>query len=235
MAALGKLVAGVVHELNTPIGAAQSSHESLVRATEKIRAKLGEDGGSIASLMAQGAENAGAALRRISDIVARLKRFSRLDAAALEPLDVGTALRDAAAILRHEAAAAGDVRIEAESDLVILCWASRVNQVFLHVLRNAVQSVEATGTVRVSAVRGPASSVHVTVRDDGHGIPAEDLPRIFEPGFTAKGGKVRAGLGLATSYQIVADHGGEIRIESELGLGTCVTIVLPAEPPASTA
>lgn len=229
LAALGKLVAGLVHELNTPLGAAQSSHATLVRAAEKVREKLGDEGANLAGLMARGAESASAALARVSDIVEQLKRFSRLDAAELEPLDVGTALHDAAAMLRHETAAGCDVRIEVEPGLRITCWASRVNQVFLHVLRNAVQAVGDAGTVRVSAVRGPASEVRVTVRDDGRGIPATDLPRIFEPGFTAKGGRVRAGLGLPTSYQTIADHGGEIRVESEVGTGTCVTIVLPGD------
>ena len=223
MAALGKLVAGVVHELNTPLGVAQSSHEVIGRVAAKV-----EDA-KLAGILAEGAQNASAALHRISDLVAQLKRFSRLDAAEVEPLDIRTALTDAVALLRHETpeGCAVSIDVEGEGNLVITCFASRVNQVFSSLIRNAVQS-EAK-KVGVKATRG-AGDVRITVRDDGRGIAAEDLPRIFEPGFTAKGGRVRAGLGLATAYQIVSDHGGEIRIESELGRGTCVTVVLPVAP-----
>jgi signal transduction histidine kinase len=108
----------------------------------------------------------------------------------------------------------------------VMCYPSRMNQVFLNLLVNAVQAIEGEGsiTIRTSA---DDDAVRLKFIDTGNGIPKENLDRVFDPGFTTKGVGVGTGLGLPICYQIIQDHRGEISIESEVGKGTTVTVSLP--------
>ena len=221
MAALGKLVAGVVHEMNSPLGTVQSSQVTLLRAV----ARLADDPKpALFAMVKECAEHIGVGVKRISEIVTQLKRFSRLDAAEIEEMNVAVTLRDAVDLVGRSTI---ELDLGAEELPRVRCHAARIAQVFTNVLDNATKAAGEGGKVVVTARREGAAAVRITVTDDGRGIAAEDLPHVFEPGFTAKGGRVRAGLGLATAYQIVADHKGEIRLASEVGRGTTVTITLP--------
>jgi len=93
---------------------------------------------------------------------------------------------------------------------------------------NARQALPDTGQITITTSR-VGDAVHVAIADDGAGIAAKDLKRVFDPGFTTKGVGVGTGLGLSICFQIIQDHGGDIRIESEVGKGTTVTIVLPLQ------
>jgi signal transduction histidine kinase len=107
-----------------------------------------------------------------------------------------------------------------------------MNQLFFDLLINAIQAVEATsrGRGRIEIrTRAAGDSVVVELTDDGCGIPAEALPRIFDPFFTTRPVGAGSGLGLSTSYGVVADHGGHIEVESTPGKGTTVRVALPVE------
>ena len=103
--------------------------------------------------------------------------------------------------------------------------ADRMTQVFLNLFQNAIAAMAAGGILRVRLDRQDAQTVRITVADTGIGITQEDLPRVFDPYFTTR--PSGTGLGLAIVQKIVEGHGGEVRLESEPGRGTTVTVLLP--------
>ncbi len=162
---------------------------------------------------------------RISQLIGSLKNFSRLDEAASQRVDLHEGIDSALNLLQHELKGRIDV-VKEYGDLPrINCQVSEINQVFMNILRNAAGAIEGQGqiTIRTSA---NASQASVRIEDTGVGIAPDLVRRVFDPGFTRKGSRVRAKMGLFTSYQIVQKHEGEIRIESELGKGTAVTVIL---------
>jgi signal transduction histidine kinase len=109
-----------------------------------------------------------------------------------------------------------------------------LNQVFMNLIVNAIQAIEGEGRIDVECFR-EGSSVVVRVRDDGRGIPLEAQSRIFDPGYTTKGVGVGTGLGLSIAYRIAANHGGSLRVKSEVGKGSEFTLRIPIDRPAPKA
>ena len=110
----------------------------------------------------------------------------------------------------------------------IACFPGQLNQVFLNLLINSKQAIKEKGTIRITTFE-KNKKVHIVFKDSGIGISKTNLRKVFDPGFTTKGRGVGAGLGLSICYQIIQDHRGEIKVESELGKGTTFTIALPAD------
>jgi signal transduction histidine kinase len=98
----------------------------------------------------------------------------------------------------------------------------------MNLLRNAAQAIEQQGTITIATYADEAQ-VYVRISDTGKGIPPEDLPRIYDPGFTTQSGGVGKGLGLSIVYNIIQKHHGDIKVETAAGKGTQVTISLPIE------
>ena len=109
-------------------------------------------------------------------------------------------------------------------------YPSELNQAFMSLLRNAVQAIEQQGTITI-ATHVDKTQVYMKISDTGKGIPPDDLPRIFDPGFTTHNVGTHKGLGLSIVYNIVQKHHGEIKVDSEVGKGTEFTIALPIEHP----
>ena len=120
-------------------------------------------------------------------------------------------------------------RIEVITDFAdidpIVCYPSRLNQVFLCMLDNAIED---RGRIEIST-RREDDRLYVVIKDSGIGIPEENLERIFQPGFTTKGVGVGTGLGLSICHQILREHGGEIEVESRPGEGATFTTILSYE------
>ena len=114
----------------------------------------------------------------------------------------------------------------------ISCAPSQINQVFLNLVTNAAQALPPQNGEITLVTRREGNGVTVEISDNGSGIPPDVLPKIFDPFFTTKDIGKGTGLGLSISYQIVKDHGGNIRAESQAGHGTKFTIWLPIKPPA---
>jgi signal transduction histidine kinase len=114
---------------------------------------------------------------------------------------------------------------------LIQCYPNELNQAFMNLLRNAGQSIEQQGTITITTY-ADKTQVYVKISDTGKGIPSHDLPRIFNPGFTTQGAGVGKGLGLSIVYNIVQKHHGDIKVNSEAGKGTEVSIALPIEQPS---
>jgi signal transduction histidine kinase len=96
----------------------------------------------------------------------------------------------------------------------------------LNLLRNAVEALNGNGTIRIET-RADATNVFIKIADTGRGITPENLSRIFDAGFTPKGGRTGIGLGLSIGYSIIQKHKGRIQVESQVGRGTTVSITLP--------
>lgn len=238
MAALGSLVAGVAHEINTPVGAINSMHNTLMRAIEKLKAEIEE---SLRENQAESArfsssltaiDEANNVIRsgteRVIDIVRRLRSFARLDEAELKDASIHEGLEDTLTIIHHQIK--HDIQVVKNFGEIpkISCYPGRLNQVFLNLLINAKQAIEGEGTITLTTYI-KNQKVHVEIKDTGKGISPENLDKIFDPGFTTKGVGIGTGLGLSICYQIIQDHRGEIKVKSQVEEGTTFTIVLPMD------
>ena len=234
MAALGNLVAGIAHEINTPVGAIRSSRDTLNRALDKLmeslqsQASYQENRGLNNALKV--IEDASRVIETGSDRVARIVRslrsFARLDEGEMMEADIHEGLEDTLMLINHDLENRVDVTRNFGDVPSIICYPSRLNQVFLNILVNAVQAIEDTGEITISTFQ-KGDQVHVAIKDNGVGISDEALEKVFEPGFTTRGGRIGMGLGLSICYQIVQDHAGEIQVESKIGEGSTFTVILP--------
>jgi PAS domain S-box-containing protein len=244
LAGLGQLVAGVAHEVNTPLGAIKSNTQTLVRALERLDEWLSAEGDAASprgaanaprvrktlKLTRQLGDSTDQAVTQLTTIVTSLRSFARLDRPERDAVDLTQGLEDALTLLGPELRGRIEVRRELGPLPLVRCHPAEINQLWMSLLRNAAQAIEERGTIRLeSAVTEETPAfVEVTIEDDGRGIADEDLPHIFEPGFTTKRGlRVGTGLGLPIGRQIVEDHGGTLMIESRAGQGTKATVRLP--------
>jgi signal transduction histidine kinase len=241
MASLGNLLAGVAHEINTPVGSIYSNNDLLIRALEKLRKLLGkapelegQDAQEELTRILEALDTVGrvnqTACERIVSIVRSLKSFSRLEEPECRKASIHEEIDSALTLVHHEL----KNRIDVERDYGELpdveCVSGRINQVFMNLLVNAAQAIEGRGRIRITT-RAEGDNVRIAFKDSGSGIPPENLDKVFEPGFTTKVAGDGTGLGLAICYKIIHAHHGDIKVESELGEGATVTITLPLTAP----
>ena len=216
LAAIGELAANIAHEINNPLttvlGFASFLTERLP-ATDPMREELG--------LIQEEAS-------RARDIVRDLLQFSRQRDFAPESADVNTVLEQVIAMVRRQGAlSAITVNERYARDLpAVELDVSRIKQVFLNIINNAVYVMPEGGSLTIStaAVNG---GVRVSFQDSGPGIAPEHRDRIFDPFFTTKPEVSGTGLGLSVSLGIVQSHGGTIEVETEIGRGSTFTVALP--------
>ncbi len=240
MAALGQLVAGVAHELNTPMGAIHSNNQSQMKVLERLiggldngAAGLTEHAATLETLRDMNAVN-DTASRRIIEIVSNLRKFARLDESDWKQADLREGLDETLALLEHQTR--GRIRVVRSYEDVPLvdCYPGQLNQVFMNLIVNAIQAIEGEGRIDVECFR-EGDSVVVRVRDDGRGIREDALSRVFDPGYTTKGVGVGTGLGLSIAYRIASNHGGSLQVRSEVGKGSEFTLSIPIGlPPPRT-
>ncbi|MEE9264115.1 MAG: tetratricopeptide repeat protein [Vicinamibacteria bacterium] len=237
MAAVGRLVAGVAHEVNTPLGAIQSNANVSQRVVVKIARALDSSHSidelksnrdlqrSLDTLKANN-ETTETAGRRISELVNRLKNFARLDEAEFKLVDVHEGLESTLSLIAPQLK--DRIRVVKEFGVLpnIECYPNELNQVFMTLLLNASEAIEGEGTITVQTSTHNGE-VSVTTADTGKGIPPDELAKIFDIGISQKGSHLRMHAGLANSYAIVQRHHGDIEVESELGKGTTFRIRLP--------
>jgi signal transduction histidine kinase len=238
---LGRLVAGVAHELNTPMGALNSNHDTLKRALAKLQDILADEvvePDELNEVRRVVAALAGVlrvndlAIDRMRGLVASLRSFGRPDRAQLERVDVRELIDSALALLRHETGDRIQVRTEYATLPPIEVYPQQLGQVFMNLLLNAIQAIPGRGTVSVRTASADGG-VQITLSDTGTGIAPENLKRIFEPGFTTKGDRVGMGLGLLITQQILDQHRGRLSVESTVGLGTTFTVYIPDGGPST--
>ncbi len=240
MASLGNLVSGVAHEINTPLGVLNSNNDTLSLALKKI-GQLLED------RLAQGESwrddkvrdvlqnmssltkfNAMAAERMIK-IVMSLRTFARLDRADEDDVDIHEGLESTLTLIHNQLKDRVTVHKDYGDLPLVRCHPSQLNQVYMNLLVNASQAIEGKGEIRLKTY-ATEDAVAVEITDSGVGIPAENLNRVFDPGFTTKGVKVGSGLGLSIVRRILDDHNGKIEVESKVGEGSMFRVSLPIRP-----
>jgi two-component system, NtrC family, sensor kinase len=235
LATLGMLLAGVAHEINTPVGALASNHDVLKRALRRLQDILAdevvtpselEEVRRVVRALDGVLEVNDLAVTRVIKLVAGLRNFGRPDRADVDHVDVHEGIDVAVTLLAHEMRD----RIEVVRDYGPLprveCYPHQLNQAFMNLLLNAVQSIPERGRITITT-RLEADAVALVFADTGVGIPEQHLERIFEPGFTTKGARVGMGLGLLITRQVVDRHAGSIDVHSEEGAGTTFTVRLP--------
>src|SRR5262245_4169239 len=233
MAALGLLVAGVAHEINTPMGAIHSNNDIMMRAVSRIRRLVGPSSDKellrVLNILEEVCRNNGTATDRIMKIVRSLKNFARLDEAERKKVNIHEGLESTLTLLRHQLK--NRIRIVKDfADLPeIECFPNQLNQVFMNILVNGAQAIHERGTITVRTFR-ENDKVKISIGDTGIGIPPEHLSKVFDPGFTTKGVGVGTGLGLSISYKIIKDHDGTIEVVSSKD-GTTFTISIPLTVP----
>ena len=242
MASLGALVAGVAHEINTPVGSINSNSDVMIRALDKLQTTLQNAPSEVKDnadlkrtlevLGGIGKVNQ-TACERIVKIVRSLRNFARLDEAERKMADLHEGLESTLTLVHHETKNRIEVVRNFGDIPEIECFPDQLNQVFMNILVNATHAIEGKGKITITT-RSNTGSVILTFSDTGKGISPENLVNIFDPGFTTKGVGVGSGLGLAICYRIVKEHGGRIEVQSELGRGSTFTITLPVRALADT-
>lgn len=235
MATLGRVVAGVAHELNTPLGALHSNHDVICRALERLQDILADERVDeeeldevrrIVKAVDGVLATQGVAVERMRGLVDSLRSFGRPDRAERDRVDLHEGLEGTLALLRHEM----EDRVAVQRDYGTLppveCHVQQINQLFMNLLLNASQAIPEQGTIRIRT-RAEDGTVRLAVTDDGRGIPGPVMERIFEPGFTTKGSRMGMGLGLLICRRIVDEHEGRLEVESEPGEGSTFTVILP--------
>ena len=165
------------------------------------------------------------AIERISKIVTSLKKFVRLDEAELQEADINKEMDLTLEIIRHETKNKVEIEKHYGDIPLIKCYPNMLNQVFTNILINACQAIKDFGKITITTECIDKKLI-IRIKDNGVGIPRENLNKIFTVGYTTKGVGVGTGLGLAISQKIIAKHNGEIRVNSELGVGTEFIITL---------
>ncbi len=228
---VGQLAAGIAHQIGTPLNVISGSAEYLMMEWGTDRPRPHE----LEIIVAQ--------TDRITTLIQQLLNFARPARMTMQPVKLNDLLREVVGLTEHQIAKERiTLRTELQADLPdIQGDPNQLEQAFLNIVINAWHAMPAGGTLSLrtrstSAAHRPRRAgpripmgVEVTIADTGIGIPAEHLPRIFDPFFSTKGVGKGTGLGLAITRRILEDHRGTIGVSSEVGRGTTFTIWLPAE------
>jgi signal transduction histidine kinase len=226
LAMIGKLAAGVAHELNNPLDAVLRCVRLTRRCVEAGRGAEASEAREYLGIAEQG-------LQRMADIVQGLLTFSRHAAAEQTPQSLVALLEEAATAVRLALGdAAPTLRVEVRPDVANAPVPRAVHQIVVNLLRNAVDAAGREHPVSIRAHR-EEDRLLIQVQDRGPGIPADVLPRIFEPFFTTKQPGRGTGLGLPISARLAERFGGSVSLECPSGGGTVATVTLPSPRPAS--
>ena len=237
LAAIGKLSAELAHEINNPLTSVMTFNKLIEKIIQQKPFPL-ERVAELQDYIRFVNNEAG----RCADIARNLLNFSRNTDVRIEEHDVHEILSKSLKVLMHRAEMGKIEIMTSYSPEVpsIQCDFNRLQQAFINILWNAIEAMPDGGVLTVATsfipesqcqhlCKGGKNVVEVSISDTGVGIPQEDLDKIFEPFFSTKTEKSGVGLGLSVAYGIISKHGGQIRVQSEVGKGTCFTIGFATE------
>ena len=260
MASLGQMVAGIAHEVNTPLGFVRNNIEVMskfqnrmidtlneyhflrdqlingnVDALEEQLNKVSEiskkiEGKQFKDKVDSVLNESLVGIDRIQELVLDLKNFSRLDEESFKLSNINDGIDSALKIANNMIKNKVEVHRDFAGNLDVECFPARMNQVFLNLISNGVQAIPENGDLWISTSREMIESTEyavISIRDNGKGIPKENLEKIFEPFFTTKPVGEGTGLGLSIVYKIIEQHNGFITVDSEVGKGTTFLIKIP--------
>lgn len=221
LASLGTLLSGVAHELNNPLSNISTSAQILTEEIEEDDIEFKKN------LIGQVIEQSDKA----RDIVKTLLEFSRLREFNKQHLFLRNLLDETILLLRGQIPISVDIHIEIPSDIEVIADKQRMQQVYLNLLKNAVDALEGEGNIWITArnigKKDKPKEIEMIIEDDGPGIPSELLSKIFDPFFTTKDVGHGSGLGLYIVHDIIEWHGGTLKVDSRAGEGTSFIIWLP--------
>ena len=224
LAAVGRLAAGVVHEINNPLATIAACAESLEKRIAEGAFGESPDSDDLREYLGLIRDEA----FRCKSITNGLLDFSRLRAGNRAPVNVSELIKATARLVTHQQR--GDnikIEIETAEDLaVVLGDNGQLQQAVVALATNAIDAMPDGGTLTLRAVQS-GQRILIEVRDTGLGILPENMTKIFDPFFTTKDIGRGTGLGLAVCYGILSDHGGRLDVRSTVGIGTTFTITLP--------
>lgn len=247
MTSLGQLVAGVAHELNNPIGFIYSNTSHLKDYSEKLFKIIEEIEKNPANsekikeeyefsyikkdlpLLIKSCQDGA---QRTRDIVIGLRNFSRLEESQLKEIDIQESIETTLDLLKGEIKNRIKINRQYENIPKVFCYASQINQVLMNLLSNAVHAISGNGqiwiaTTVVKPTLTEQGKVQISIQDSGVGMSPEVIDKIYEPFFTTKDVGQGTGLGLSISYGIIQNHGGDIQVKSEKGVGTEFIVTIP--------
>lgn len=224
LAAVGRLAAGVVHEINNPLATISACAESLEHRLEEgdfAGSESVDDLNEYLGLIKNEAF-------RCKSITTGLLDFSRLRTGDRHPIDIAEIIRSSVNLIAHQKRGNGiEVVVQTATDLPLVnADGGQIQQALIALATNAIDAMPDGGTLKFTATSSNRR-VSIEVQDTGTGIPTEDMSKIFEPFFTTKEVGKGTGLGLAVCYGIITDHGGRLSVRSNPGKGTTFTMLLP--------
>ena len=251
MASMGKLVAGIAHEMNNPAGILSGYIELIELYTGRLSKKFAAAAQSysadktilseieqldhLADEIHACLEPCKRAVIRMKNIVQDLRNFSRLDENELMPADLNEGIEKMLQFFRNQT----QNRITITTDLsplpLVQCYPGHLNQVFSNMVLNAIEAIKGDGIITISTKAVGANEfigaphVRIDISDTGVGIRPENINKIYDPFYTTKDIGQGQGLGLAIAYGIVMRHNGKILVHSEYGKGTTMTVLIPIE------
>lgn len=227
MATMGMLAAGVAHEVNNPMAAIHGFAEGLRRRLPRIEGvvqpALAQDFREYTDIILK-------ECHRCQKIIQTLLTFSRPTPASFSPLALNQLVTDTLRLMDHHLRKRQGLAIKlslAEKLPLIYGDESQIKQVILNLLVNALDAIQDQGSILIQTTSVESEGVCLYVEDTGCGIPPENLDKLFEPFFTTKAVGKGIGIGLASCYNIVQEHGGEISVVSEQNKGSRFTVCLP--------
>lgn len=242
MTALGEMVAGIAHEINTPLAYVSAIfsvlNEQITKIVSfskeyenqpisvKILKKNDVDLDDILTLLEDGKYG----INQISELIVTMKNFGRIDQLEVDDFLVEDGLDNALLMANYTVKDNLVIKKEYAGVPKIRCIPSHINQVFLNIITNAIQAILAykkNGQLIIKTVKQDESMIRIDISDDGPGISQEVLPKIFDPFFTTKEIGKGTGMGLSISYKIIESHGGRILVDSNEGQGATFSILLP--------
>jgi two-component system sensor histidine kinase HydH len=216
LASVGRLAAGVSHEIRNPLSSIKGFATYFKERYHDI-----PENQQISNLMIQEVD-------RLNRVVGQLHEFARPITVSKKPMNIRTLLENSLKMIERQTSEA-NIKIQTRLDTDIgevLVDPDRINQVFLNLYLNAIESMINGGSLDVWLLKNEKKDgIEIRVRDTGTGISQEDLTHIFDPYFTTKSSGT--GLGLAIVHNIIEAHEGEIKVDSMLGQGTTIIILLP--------
>jgi len=230
MASLGQLVAGVAHEINTPIASIKSNNEITKKLIKQIENK------DLEELLQETNEIDSKAIERINRLVMSLRKFVRLDEAELQEADINKEIDLTLDLIRHETKNGIEIIKNYGNLPPIKCYPNMLNQVFMNILVNATHAIKGNNNGNIKDNKEGKITIDtsfkkhnliVKIKDNGCGI--KEPQKIFDAGYTTKGVGVGTGLGLAISQKIIEKHKGKINVKTKINKGSEFCITIPSE------
>lgn len=225
LAAVGRLAAGIVHEINNPLATIAACAEALEQRVEEGAFELSDSADDLAEYLGLMKSEA----FRCKTITTDLLDFSRIRAGERTPHDAGDIVRSAANLISHQKRGRGithEVLIDKDLPPVSVDG-GQIQQAIIALATNAIDAMPDGGILTFRAF-AKGNRIIIEVEDTGSGIPPENMSKIYEPFFTTKEVGKGTGLGLAVCYGIISEHGGRLSVRSAPGKGTTFSIFLPA-------